>query len=93
MGKKNNLLGESFSDFVKEQIDVRQKVLGKFTNRTPSDIQYYTSKTSWLQLTSGVNITPEKAKSLSLPKSYAGSKLAEEFILQGGTNSGVNKRG
>jgi len=93
MGKTNNLLGESFSDWVGEQIRVRQEVLGKYSNQNPSDLQYYTSKTAWLQLTSGVNVTPERVKSLNLPESYAGSKLAEEFILQGETNSGVNKRG
>ena len=93
MGKTNNLLGESFSDFVTKQINHRQSTLGKFTSRTNSDIQYYTSKTSWIQLTSGVNITAIKANSLNLPSEYAGSKLAENFILQGGANSGTNKRG
>jgi hypothetical protein len=88
MGKTNNLLGESFSDFVGEQIRVRQEVLGKYSNQNPSDLQYYTSKTAWLQLTSGVNITPEKAKSLNLPESYAKNKLASDFILKGGTEKG-----
>jgi hypothetical protein len=89
MGKNNNLLGESFSDWVGKQIEVRQKVLGKFNNRSLSDIRYYTSKTSWLQLTSGVNITKEKATQLNLPENFTGNKLAKDFILRGGTDRGT----
>jgi len=93
MGKTNNLLGESFSDWVGKQIEVRQEVLGKYSNQNPSDLQYYTSKTAWIQLTSGVNITQEKAAELNLSATYANNKLASDFILRGGVESGNGKKG
>ena len=38
-----NILGEAFDDYVKKQIEVRQKVLGKIKNITEDELKFYTN--------------------------------------------------
>jgi len=84
MGKN---IGESFNPYVAEQIKVRQKKLGA-ENRDPDVLAYTTSKTSWLRLTSGVDIDESKLKELGRPnQSLKKNKLAESYVLFGGANN------
>lgn len=84
----SNIIGESFDDYVKTQVDVRQKVLG-LTNRRPEDLVYLNSKTAWLRLASSVNINKEYFSNTN-PNSdlqnLTDDKLARKFILLGGTS-------
>jgi len=84
MGK---IIGESFNPYVAEQIKVRQKKLGA-ENRDPDVLAYTTSKTSWLRLTSGVDIDESKLKELGRPnQGLEKNKLAESYVLFGGANN------
>jgi len=56
----SNVIGEAFSFFVNNQIDLRQEALGKFSNISADNLKYYTTKTPWLRLASSVNLTREK---------------------------------
>jgi hypothetical protein len=60
-----NLLGDGFDDFVRNQIDVRQKSLGKYTNIPTKDLLYYQNKTPFLKLASSVNLE-SKGKNTNL---------------------------
>ena len=50
-----NLLGEPFSPFVKKQVEIRQKVLGKSSDILPKDLQFYTTKTPFLRAASSAS--------------------------------------
>jgi len=84
MGKKGNILGDPFKDFVRKQINQRQESLGKYTNIENKDLLYYNSKTPWLRLASSIDI-------------YSDSRLAKGYILQGGvvsySSGGTDKDG
>ena len=54
-----SLTGSPFASWVKEQVNVRQKSLGKYSNIPSADLQSYTSKTPFLRLASSVNLTNE----------------------------------
>jgi len=71
MGKKGNILGDPFKDFVRKQINQRQESLGKYTNIEDKDLLYYNSKTPWLRLASSIDIKSD-------------SQPAKDYILQGG---------
>ena len=73
------LLGESFNDYVQSQILVRQDKLSN-RNRDNDLLAYLTSKTSFLRLTSGVNVSDEIAKSVNEPE-LKGSLLAKKYVL------------
>ena len=53
----NNFLSTPFVPWVREQVNVRQKALGKYSNIPSKDLQYYTNKTPFLRLASSVNLT------------------------------------
>tara|TARA_R110001592_G_scaffold66052_3_gene202731 strand:+ start:5493 stop:9008 length:3516 start_codon:yes stop_codon:yes gene_type:complete len=84
-----NIVGEPFKDYVKEQINHRQEIHGK-KNRTPKDINYLNSKTSWIKLASGTKIEMERLNMLpglseTQKKSLKGLGLAKSFTLFNGT--------
>jgi hypothetical protein len=93
----SNLLGQPFKDWVREQIDVRQKSLGKYANIPSKDLQYYTTKTPWIRLASSVNLNKTKIESASVfqklitngltEDQIIGNNLAKNLILQGGALS------
>jgi hypothetical protein len=86
----SNIIGESFDDYVKTQVDVRQKVLG-LTNRRPEDLVYLNSKTAWLRLASSVDIDGKyfvNTNPISSLQSKTGDILATQFVLFGGTSDG-----
>ena len=83
MGK---IIGESFDDYVKNQVDIRQKKLGSF--QQDNDIlTYITGKTSWIRLTSGVDISEDKCKELGISTNFQGNELAKKYILFNGVAS------
>ena len=59
-----DIIGESFKKYVEKQIDVRQSALGQYRERDPDLLKYINNNTSWIRLSSGVNITYEKAKKI-----------------------------
>ena len=97
----NNFLSSPFSPWVKKQVDVRQNALGKYTNISSKDLQYYTSKTPFLRVASSVNLTNQGTNNTILDNSVldkliasgysmediGGDSLARNFILQGGVVS------
>ena len=86
MGK---FLGENFDDFVRDQINTRQKKLG-ITEYDNELITYTTSKDSWIRLASGVDVSQEKLAELDispLGKFPKGNSLAESYVLFGGANN------
>lgn len=86
MGK---IIGESFDPYVAKQIEVRQRKLGA-TTRDSDLLAYTTSKTSWLRLTSGVNVDENKLSELGRNQDLAGNLLAESYVLFGGANNVTN---
>jgi GH24 family phage-related lysozyme (muramidase) len=80
---KRNILGEGFLPYVKKQIEIRQQVLSPTSRYSPDILKYMTTKTPWVKLTSGVNVSEAKAKELGVP-GYAGSQLAKASILEAG---------
>ena len=93
------LLGQPFKDYVREQVDVRQSSLGKYSNISTSDLKYYTTKTPWIRLASSVNISETETSNDSVlnkllssnnnisKNQIIGDNLAKNLILQGGVTS------
>jgi hypothetical protein len=77
------LLGESFKPYVRKQINVRQDKLSLDQTRDNDILRYITSKTSFLRLTSGIDISSTVAKNLgfSLFSGYEGHLLAKDYVL------------
>ena len=90
-----NILGNPFDDWVKDQIEIRQESLGKYSNIPSKDLQYYTTKTPFIRLASSVNLTNlgedsvlQKLLNLGIPESLLSEdQLAKNLILQGGAVS------
>lgn len=80
-----NIIGESFRPYVADQIVMRQNKLGK-NNNSNGAFAFLSGKTPFLKLTSGVDVSPNKCTEIGIPESYAGNKLAETFIMFGGTS-------
>jgi len=75
-----DIIGESFKPYVAKQIDVRQTALGIYRERDPDLLKYINNNTSWVRLSSGVNITYEKAKELGVTN-FSGNLLAKKSVL------------
>jgi len=54
----SNIIGKPHLKYVQDQIKLRQEILGK-KSRTSSDIAWMNGKTSWVKLTSGVDISDQ----------------------------------
>jgi hypothetical protein len=77
----NNIIGDSFDNYVKEQILVRQSVLGLGLNDKDTVI-YKNNNSAFVRLTSGVNVDTNIVTSLGLAgEGYKGSGLAKQFKL------------
>ena len=83
MGK---IIGESFDDYVKNQVDIRQKKLGSFQQNNDI-LTYITGKTSWIRLSSGIDVSEDKCKELGISTNFQGSELAKKYILFNGVAS------
>ncbi len=88
-----NIVGEPIDEFVAKQIDTRQKIYGGgFNNiRTPQQLSFFNSRTSFVKLLSSVNIgddfKPNSEELKEILKDYKGNKLAQNFILFNGVSS------
>ena len=93
-----NIIGEPFLDYVRTQVRTRQEVLGsEYLNS--DDLKYITTKTPWLRLASSVDLTANEISGSIDPtsvlgklvangvniNSIRGNKLAQNFILFGGS--------
>lgn len=85
-----NIIGENPADWAKNQVDLRQQLLG-LKSRDAEVLSWMNAKSSWIRAISAVNITPEKSEELTNSKDYAGRALAKEFILFNGTTSVNNE--
>lgn len=92
----SNIIGSPFADFVKKQVEIRQKSLGQLSNISADDLKYYTTKAPWLRLASSVQLTGKEGDGSVLDKLIRagvpkrlieGDNLAKNFILQGGALS------
>lgn len=82
-----NIIGESFKPYVKTQIETRQKKLSLVSNRDPDLLKYINNKTSWVRLSSGVDVTADKARELDMPN-LSGNTLAKQSVLFSARKSG-----
>ena len=86
----NNIIGEEFEEYVRKQIDVRQKIHGSGTPNNPRSVEYLSylnSKTAWVKLASGVSISEERLKKEGMDASFQGMDLAKKRVLFGGVAS------
>ena len=51
-----NIIGNPFDDYVRDQVNTRQKATGKYSNITSDDVKYYNTKLPWMRLCSSVNL-------------------------------------
>ena len=88
-----NIIGEPFEQYVSDQIISRQKVYGKKTNRTSSEISYLNSTNGWVKLASGVTIDKQRLALLKknnnqmLSNISTGKQLAQNYVLFNGLSS------
>ena len=92
-----NILGQSFEDWVTQQVNVRQKSLGKGSGGSATDIQYQQTKTPWVRLASSIDIDGKALKNTTNLNGFnnnnvKGQNLAKNFILQGGA-TGITDKG
>jgi len=77
----HNIIGDSFDEYVKEQILVRQAVLGLGPN-DQNIVNFKHNNSAFIRLTSGVNVSSGIVTSLGLTGTgYEGSGLAKKFKL------------
>lgn len=79
MAKSRSIIGESFKPYVKDQIKIRQEKLS-IQDRDPDLLKYISNKTSWVRLSSGVDIDFNKAKELNVAH-FSGNLLAKKSVL------------
>jgi len=79
------VVGASFDEFVKTQIQVRQEKLG-LGLKDQNIIQFENSNTPFIRLSSGVNVNSDILSQLELPNNplYTDNGLANYFKLYGG---------
>jgi len=85
----SKIIGETFDDYVRGQIETRQQKLGLNQNNDLVNT-YLTGRNSWIRLTSGINVSAGKCAKLGIPPTYQGNQLASKYILFNGVNSRDN---
>lgn len=73
------IIGKGFRDYVTKQINTRQEKLG-LNDRDDNLLKYINTKTSWLRLTSGVDVDSSKTLELGV-RGQEGNKLAINNVL------------
>jgi hypothetical protein len=94
------IIGDGFVDYVKKQIDTRQKALGEYDNRQLKNTKAFMTRTPWVRMVSSVNMTegdlalPGDTVLDTLLKSgnytgidLSGDNLAKNFILFNGISN------
>ena len=92
-------IGSPVSSAVVTQIEKRQAIMAKTSNRSDNTLMYLTSKTGWVKLSSGVNtITQAESDKLRIQEGRleikGSSAAASSNILQGGllaSNGGLRQ--
>ena len=90
----DKLFGESFDEYVHNQVNIRQNSLKKH-QKDVDDLQVFNSSTPWIRLTSSISIGTQKASELATnllldPKQVEGSNLAKNLVLFAGVSKGDN---
>jgi hypothetical protein len=81
-----NIIGEPLRSYVKNQINVRQRVHGSgvYENRTPEQLAYLNSKSAWVKLASGISASDTRVKAENIRGKLSGITLAKNYVLFGG---------
>jgi len=82
-----NICGTEFQPYVAKQIEARKSLVLK-DPRTNSDLQWLNNKSSWIRISSGVDVDQDNARFLE-----KGDKLAKKYILQAGLTDHTSKDG
>lgn len=82
-----NIIGEVFDQYVSDQITGRQITLGLDQVNNDSANQWRFNNSAWVRMISSVDISANKATEIGVGANYAGSKLAQNFILYNGVSS------
>lgn len=85
-----NLIGESFDNYVQDQIVIRQSKLGLGLQELDT-VKFKNTNTSFIRLTSGVDVTEPVLKKANLNSKYNSSELAKVYRL--GSVSGSLTKG
>ena len=100
-----NLIGEGFNNYVRRQINDRQKVYGSGANgaRSQKELTYLNSRTAWIKVASSVSVLSKqdknklarlRLKNLGLGSQVSlGKDLAKQFVLFNGVSSLENNQG
>ena len=86
-----NITGNPLDDYVLNQIDIRQKIIGNNPEILTLDkrILYNNNRSAWVRLASSVDLiegSDDLKKSFNLPTN-SGNLLAKNFVLFGGIYS------
>ena len=84
-----NIIGEQIRSYVASQITHRQYAHAsgqQDVTRTPEYIAYLNSKTAWVKLASGINISKDRLKKDDILEGYYGDVLSRDNILSAGTS-------
>ena len=85
-----SLIGEPFKDYLKKQISDRQIIHGKGVRnkRTPQELAYLNSRTSWVKLASSTSIDQSRLDLIPELKGsgQTGTLLAQQYVLFNGTS-------
>jgi len=88
-----NLLGDSFKDYVNDQINTRQEILGK-TNKSTENITWENAKSAYIALASSVNLSSlydyDDDSNLIREITSKGEKRAKDLNLPGDPNQYVD---
>ena len=80
-----NIVGEPFRDYLKQQISLRQEIHGKGVdqNRTPQELTYLNSRTSWVKLASSTSISSSRLDLIPELKGsgLTGTSLVQQYVL------------
>jgi predicted chitinase len=87
---EKNLIGESFDNYVQDQIVIRQSKLG-LGLQDLDIVKFKNTNTSFIRLTSGVDVTADVLKNSNLSNKYSSSELAKVYRL--GSISGSLTKG
>jgi len=81
------LIGDGFVDYVKKQIDTRQKALGEYDNRQLKNTMAFMTRTPWVRMVSSIDL---EDKSYKFPGTSALEKLKSSGNYNGIDLSGDN---
>ena len=90
----DKLFGESFDEYVHNQVNIRQSSLKKH-QKDVDDLQVFNASTPWIRLTSSITIDAQRTKELATnldidSKKIEGSNLAKNLVLFAGVSKGDN---